>query len=931
MRKKISLLFLFISALLLATSIKAQIKLPPVTNFDVKDYDAGNQNWSIESAEGYIYVANNDGLLEFDGTNWRLYKLPNKTIVRSVKVFQNKIYTGSYEEFGYWERSDTGILQYTSLSKTLPISVLDSQSIWEIYELNGRILFKSFGSIFIYQNKVITTIKPDFLLMAGGIIHDKFIVQGIDNGMFELKGNELVLIENTEEIGNYRVQAITALSDNQIVIGTSLNGCFTYSENKLKPWNNTFNDALKKDQLNTLNYFNGAFYAGTIKNGLYKYNPDSNTFTCLNVKNGLQNNTVLSSVIDDISNTLWLALDNGISAIPIDFYAYYLNPFKEDIGAVYDMVKLQNEVYLATNTGIYKIDNKEISFIDGSQGHTWSLTKINDQVICGHNTGTYVITDGKFNLISKKNGGYFFKPIPNTANLFIQGNYSGLTVYTQNSESWISKDIKGLNFPIKNIVFEKPHIAWVSHSYKGVYRITFSENYEDILSIEEKYNSEFPNIYDIKLFEIERNIAFFSNENWYVYNALEDKIEAFKSLNKILGKDKNAIILNKFSDTPVVFKNDDNIIFMRTNLQDEHSQVYLPKKYYNSKLVHGESKQNTVVVTDSAVYIALYNDILVVNPNELKTDSIVIPASASRILVNKIAQPLYSEVYLKKSDTIQIALKTPYLSNNTIEYSLDNTHWIPTKGNITLTNLPYGTNELGIRSLSNFDQYSSVNTIILKTKTPWYLGVWGVLLLLLIALLILYLITTINKYVLIKHRRYLDEQFEHQQEISRKEIALENEKKFNELLKRQHVTELNSKTKELANTAMEMTKKDELLDHIKKELVYFKSEIIDKNKFQKLLKTIDKNIHTSKDWEVFQSNFNEIHDSFFKTLVKRHSDLTSKDLKLCAYLKMNLSTKEIAPIMRISIRGVEIHRYRLRKKLELNNEQNLNEYLINIP
>ncbi len=82
---------------------------------------------------------------------------------------------------------------------------------------------------------------------------------------------------------------------------------------------------------------------------------------------------------------------------------------------------------------------------------------------------------------------------------------------------------------------------------------------------------------------------------------------------------------------------------------------------------------------------------------------------------------------------------------------------------------------------------------------------------------------------------------------------------------------------------------------------------------------------------MFQSNFNEIHDSFFKTLVKRHSDLTSKDLKLCAYLKMNLSTKEIAPIMRISIRGVEIHRYRLRKKLELNNEQNLNEYLINIP
>jgi DNA-binding CsgD family transcriptional regulator len=176
----------------------------------------------------------------------------------------------------------------------------------------------------------------------------------------------------------------------------------------------------------------------------------------------------------------------------------------------------------------------------------------------------------------------------------------------------------------------------------------------------------------------------------------------------------------------------------------------------------------------------------------------------------------------------------------------------------------------------------------------------------------------------------LDEQYKHQQEIHRKEEALKNEKKVNELLKRQHEIELKGKTKELANTAMEMTKKDELLENIKDELGLFKKEIIDKSKFEKLLTTINKNINTSKDWEVFESNFNEIHDSFFKSLVKKHSHLTPKDLKLCAYLKMNLSTKEIAPLMGISARGVEIHRYRLRKKLNLDSEQNLNEYLMNL-
>ncbi|MDH5415454.1 MAG: LuxR C-terminal-related transcriptional regulator, partial [Flavobacteriaceae bacterium] len=247
-----------------------------------------------------------------------------------------------------------------------------------------------------------------------------------------------------------------------------------------------------------------------------------------------------------------------------------------------------------------------------------------------------------------------------------------------------------------------------------------------------------------------------------------------------------------------------------------------------------------------------------------------------------------------------------------------------------LTGLPYGSINLLIRSFLYNDKYSDINSISLKVKSPWYLGLWGILLGIMSTILIVLLIKTINEYVLIKHRNYLDEQFNHQQEIHIKEVALKNEKRLNELQVRQHEIELNAKTKELANTALEMTKKDELLENIKGDLSFFNNEIISKSKFDKLLTTINKNINTSKDWEVFESNFNEIHDSFYKNLVKTHTRLTPKDLKLCAYLKMNLSTKEIAPIMNISIRGVEIHRYRLRKKLELTNNDNINEYLMNI-
>jgi hypothetical protein len=105
-------LYLKITLFLLVANVYAQLKLPPVVNFSVEDYKGGNQNWGVDTSGQIIYVANNEGLLEFDGVNWYLNRLPNRTIVRSVKVVDNKIYTGSYEEFGFWERTKNGSLEY---------------------------------------------------------------------------------------------------------------------------------------------------------------------------------------------------------------------------------------------------------------------------------------------------------------------------------------------------------------------------------------------------------------------------------------------------------------------------------------------------------------------------------------------------------------------------------------------------------------------------------------------------------------------------------------------------------------------------------------------------------------------------------------------------------------------------------------------------
>ena len=100
MLKKFSLLlFLFNAFYLIAQD------LPPITTYTQSTYQAGIQNWSISQDENhFMFFANNEGLLEYNGSNWMLYPSPNETIIRSVKCIDDKIYTGSYMEFGFWQR-----------------------------------------------------------------------------------------------------------------------------------------------------------------------------------------------------------------------------------------------------------------------------------------------------------------------------------------------------------------------------------------------------------------------------------------------------------------------------------------------------------------------------------------------------------------------------------------------------------------------------------------------------------------------------------------------------------------------------------------------------------------------------------------------------------------------------------------------------------
>ncbi len=145
--------------------------------------------------------------------------------------------------------------------------------------------------------------------------------------------------------------------------------------------------------------------------------------------------------------------------------------------------------------------------------------------------------------------------------------------------------------------------------------------------------------------------------------------------------------------------------------------------------------------------------------------------------------------------------------------------------------------------------------------------------------------------------------------------------------------ELQHKADELIRITLNIMRKNEVLQAIRKEAVGITGAVKEENlvairrKVGRLIGQIDSNLEHDNDLERFQTTFDSVHRDFFRTLDQRFPDLNKKDKMLCAYIRMDLLSKEIAPLLHVSVRGVEISRYRLRKKLKLDEKENLAEFL----
>ena len=909
-------------------------ELPPIEVFKPKDYGAEDQNWSIsQGKDKSIYFANNKGLLMYNGARWKLYKSKNSSIVRSVKVIGEKIYTGSYMDFGYWEKNKFGTLEYSSITSNKNISLAEDEEFWNILELDRWIIFQSLDRIYIYDSKfkTIAIIESETSITKIYEVNNEIYYQKINQGIFKFKNGEEILISSDVIVKDNIVINIFE-DNNQLLFQTKELGFFIMENNKnLEEWDIPLNTKLRKYNVyNSLQLSNGDFILGSVSNGILYLNKEKEISYTINQSRGLGNNTVLS-LFEDIDKNVWLGLDNGISNINfnVPFRVY-----KDDLGVlgtVYTTFLDDGVLYLGTNQGLFYKDKKNtFRFVPGTEGQVWSLQKFKNTLFCGHDKGIFIISKGKAERISNTFGTWLIKEISGKEDLLILGNYKGLYVLQNENRKWnLRNKITGFDISSRHIEFINPNELLVSHEQKGVFQLKIDDEFRAVLS---STKTSIKKSIKSSLNKYNDKVLYGSNEGVFYYDPQSLNFKKDSVLSTLFGY--TGYISGKLvSENNKLFAfTNDNISYVQKeqlSAQYELFSIPIPNSLRETK----DGYENILFIKDNKYLIGtksgyIVTDLKIRNKNqqiikldEVTTNSLQGDQKNLNLSENGVLKNEENDIKFFYS----ISDFSKYLPS-LFQYRLLglNNEWSnwSAKSEIYFENLPHGNYTFEVRGRVGAQKTNNAIKYSFIIAKPWYLKTSSLIIYIISAILLLMIINVLHRNYFKNQQAKLLKRKEKELEIKQ----LENEQQLMHFKNLDLQKDIDSKNRELGLSTMNLIKRNELLGTIKKELGNTKNI----NDIKEVIELINNNLNTSDDWKLFEEAFKNTDKGFMKKLKSEHSNLTSNDLRLCTYLRLNLSSKEIAPLLNISIRSVEVKRYRLRKKMNLPHEASLSSYILEI-
>lgn len=903
-----------------------------ISNYGVREYSGDIQNWGgcIDQENDLIYIANNSGLLSFDGNNWMLNALPQQQNLRAVHKVGNRIYTAGDNCIGYWIKNEDGTLSYTSLEALIDHSMISEDSYWSIADDGRFVYFQSFSQILQYDGSSFKQISKDCHMLLQQCGKDVF-VHRLFGGIFQLKNGAFQEFVPAIYLKDQEMKFFLKIGKDRYLFGTNVGRIYLKESKDQVPKEWIYDSTLLKPYVMDCGALisNDRLAIGTLGGGIFIYDLNGKLLEKIDRYNQLKNNTVHRLLY--YRNNLWATLDNGISNIQVN-PLMRLWKSSNDIGNFHTACFYKGHYYIGTNEGLFVNEgfNQVLSKI-GDLGEVMSFKAVKGDLLCGTNRGCYRLNKGNWEWIAPIKGIYHFEYVADNGKEYLVAcTYLYITFFEYINGQWrLHSQVANLTNTFEQIMSESIRLLWAIHPQKGIFKVRVDEKLEKADEIVQ-YKDR-PGLTDYRRISIQRIDGityFFSPEGVYNYSPDTDQFVLNNKLTRDLSAAKGFNWVAHAKDNEYWVCRGHELFLYRITL---NGAVEIGRESFsNYNLTQLKNKVYVSHLKDDLYLFSSVDGVVSVNAALIKKAKHYSDKPIRLSMVSYYMNGKWEHASLDEENQINIPYNATNVrfmvaqpistSSNLLKFRLENgdenawSDWVK-NGTIEFSKLLAGEHHLVIQ-----DFWGNKKTLKINVFLPFYLSRIALVLYILLLLFVVFMLTR-KRYQ--RKKEKMMRQYQLEQHLKDEQIV----KLTNEKLKET----INAQKNEINNKLRAISQKQELLLAISDELDRQKEFLGDRyprNLYDKLKKIVSRGMSLDKDFILFQNYYQEVNRDFLVFLKSIHPELSSQDLKFCCLIRSNLSTKDIAAVLNITQKSVELKRYRLKRKLDL--EGSLSDYLLGV-
>jgi ligand-binding sensor domain-containing protein/DNA-binding CsgD family transcriptional regulator len=919
----------------------AEIGKYPIKIFMPDEYKAGIQNIDFaQNRDMNLFVANNLGILSFNGNEWEVHAYNTGKKQRSLAFDEDtgRLYVGSQGDFGYFENN----WDYVSLTDRIPVGLRDFDEVWDVFVYDSKAYFCTFQGIYVYDGDAVSVIRQSGGFNRSFVAGNRLFTQSSKGQLFEIEGRKLSAA--IQQGPTTRIVAgliprdaghLIFYNSGQIEYSTQ------YGAEDVFP---ALAGILEGKYVNhVLLLSDTRLVISTQRAGLYLVNMQNDNIEHITTDDGLPSNACLRA-FQDYTGNLWVGMQNGIALVDINAPLWLINQNIDLQGSGYEAFNTEEGTYYTTSNGIYFLASKagKSHFLTGTEGPAYGMQMINNKLYAGHHTGLFLLENGEAVRRADTNGLWEVKQLRSNPNYAIAGTYSGLHLFRINDRGDLENVQKIGGFDESSRFFEEDRkgMIWVGQYYRGLYQLMLNQ------SLAEAVVRKTPDEFDHKigkhviLSRVDDELYIGSDRGIFRIDQTTDTMVADGLFSGVVGNSWVYLLAQDEQKNVHVFTEDRVGFFKQVS---PNNFTYIPSSLFQLRHTFNNDLLKVSKNVRDGVFFNANEGFIHYNP-DLESRYII----ERRPLVSSVYSLaedslLYSRLpFQSRSDSIQPiriiqgtkvlkfvveSFKFRDVNVGKFRYFLqglndDYGDWT----NATIkeyTNLEEGNYEFFVQTYNYLGEIVTSIPVQVEVIPPFYKSRTARVIYAVLAILVLYLLYRFQK-------QYYRSKQSTMEQAKQQELALK-QKELQELKEEKIKSELRHVNNLLAASTMNLVVKNEFMVNIKEEIeeVRQNGKAADTEKaLERIIKEIDSTLKLQEDWQQFEYHFDQVHGDFLTRLTNEFSDLTPGEQKLCAFLRLKMDTKEIANLMGISLRGVEVARYRLRKKLGLDKHQNLSKFVL---